>query len=454
MSDDLSPVLSLPLIQPAQAQKHVTHNEALRLLDVLVQPAVSSRSTPTPPPFPAQGARWIVPTAATGAWAGQDGAIALFDLGDWMFLAPLPGWQVQVVDEGASVHWTGSAWVAPADLPQRFPRLGVGTEADAVNRLAVASEATLFSHSGAGHQLKLNKAGPGDTASLLFQTGWSGRAEMGTAGSDDFAIKVSADGSAWTTALSIAGASGLVGGSAVTQSASDATAGRLLKVGDFGLGGAAPVIGNAAVTDGSIAQGFWTYRTASGSSGGPDAVNSGVLVHSRRSGAGGGGETQMLITESGTGTLNGAIFSRSRISGDWMPWRRSLRDLDILGTVAQTGGQPGGALFQQASSANGRFERRASGWQICLRSDLSAANVATAEGGVFRSANITWTFPAAFLAGSKPVVQITAEHQAILGFGIVALSDTAVTFRVKAATSISGAVSVQASAIGSWSDMV
>ena len=30
---DLSPILSLPLMQASQAQKHVTHNEALRLLD-------------------------------------------------------------------------------------------------------------------------------------------------------------------------------------------------------------------------------------------------------------------------------------------------------------------------------------------------------------------------------------------------------------------------------------
>ena len=65
--------------------------------------------------------------------------------------------------------------------------LGVNAVADEVNRLAVASEASLFSHDGAGHQVKVNKAAAGDTASLLFQTGWSGRAEMGTTGSDAFA---------------------------------------------------------------------------------------------------------------------------------------------------------------------------------------------------------------------------------------------------------------------------
>ena len=86
------------------------------------------------------------------------------------------------------------------------------------------------------YQVKLNKASVADTASLLFQTDFSGRAEMGTAGQDDFAIKVSADGSSWTTALAFDAASGMATGAALTQSVGDATVGRLLRVGDFGIG--------------------------------------------------------------------------------------------------------------------------------------------------------------------------------------------------------------------------
>lgn len=65
----------------------------------------------------------------------------------------------------------------------------------------MATDATLLSRDGGGHQLKLNKAGVSDTASLLYQTNWSGRAEMGLAGNDDFAIKVSADGSTFHDAV-------------------------------------------------------------------------------------------------------------------------------------------------------------------------------------------------------------------------------------------------------------
>ena len=89
------------------------------------------------------------------------------------------------------------------DPIQNLSRLGVNTTADATNRLAISSPATLFTNEGAGHQVKVNKANVGDTASFLFQTNWSGRAEMGLAGDDDFHFKVSPDGGAWFEALLI-----------------------------------------------------------------------------------------------------------------------------------------------------------------------------------------------------------------------------------------------------------
>lgn len=205
---DSSPNLGLPYIAAAQAQKHVTHNEALRVLDALVQLSVADIAD-TPPVAAEPGARHIVGPAPTGAWAGQAGAVALWDDGAWQFFAPQPGWRAWRRDTAQTVVFDGTAWLAQGGLSGAVPQLGVNTSADAVNRLAVASDASLFSHDGAGHQIKLNKAGAGETASLLFQTGWSGRAEMGTAGADDFAIKVSADGAAWQTALSVMAASGV-----------------------------------------------------------------------------------------------------------------------------------------------------------------------------------------------------------------------------------------------------
>ncbi len=209
MPDDTT-ILSLPLILPAQAQKHVTHNEALAVLDLVVQLAVINRTLTTAPALPAVGDRHIVAAGATGPWAGQSGRIALYTATGWQFTAPLPGWQAHVLAEGATAVFDGVAWRTPAESPLIASRLGVSATPDATNRLAVSSPATLLNHAGAGHQLKLNKATVADTASLLFQTGFSARAEIGTAGADDFSVKVSADGAAFNTALVAAAASGEV----------------------------------------------------------------------------------------------------------------------------------------------------------------------------------------------------------------------------------------------------
>ena len=52
---DTSTHLGLPYLLAAQAQKHVTHNEALRLLDAMVQLSVLDRTRTTPPASPVDG---------------------------------------------------------------------------------------------------------------------------------------------------------------------------------------------------------------------------------------------------------------------------------------------------------------------------------------------------------------------------------------------------------------
>ena len=107
-----SPRLALPYIQPSQAQKHVTHNEGMAILDALVQLSVESRSITAPPANPGPTIRHIVPQGATGAWAGQMGRVAVrAEGGGWVFLLPAPGWRTWVVDEATLLVWTGSDWV-------------------------------------------------------------------------------------------------------------------------------------------------------------------------------------------------------------------------------------------------------------------------------------------------------------------------------------------------------
>ncbi len=210
---DLSARLGLPYLMPAQAQKHVTHNEALTLLDLLVQLNVQGFGAETPPAMPLSGQVWALGPAPSGAWVGQGGQLAFWNDDTWLFVPPQTGWHAAAVTaQGAELRlFDGADWVAAAaGMPDTLPGLGVNAAFDATNRLAVASDAVLLTHDGAGHQLKINKATVADTASLLFQTGWSGRAEMGTAGNDDFSIKVSADELTWHDGLVINRMSGKV----------------------------------------------------------------------------------------------------------------------------------------------------------------------------------------------------------------------------------------------------
>ena len=99
--------------------------------------------------------------------------------------------------------------MAAANVSALYLGLG-GATADATNRLSINAPASLFNNAGAGHQVKVNKAAATDTGSFLFQTGFSGRAEFGLTGSDDFQIKVSGDGATWFNALQLERTSGRV----------------------------------------------------------------------------------------------------------------------------------------------------------------------------------------------------------------------------------------------------
>ena len=200
---DTTPNLSLPYILPSQAMKHVTHNEALQILDATTN-AVIVATPATPPATPAEGALYLVGSSATGAFAGKDGRLAFFIDGAWIFLNPRAGWRALFATDGRTRVFDGAAWVDPLAMPV-VDRLGISATPDATNRLAISSEATLFNHAGHNHRVKLNKQATADTASLLFQTNWSGRAEIGLLGNDALQFKASPDGISWTVGLEIGG---------------------------------------------------------------------------------------------------------------------------------------------------------------------------------------------------------------------------------------------------------
>ncbi len=182
------------------------------MLDALLCARFLDRDLTAPPATPADGDTYLIHATATGGWAGQDGHIAYAVDGAWRFYAPFAGLAAYVVDEARLIVFDGSAWVDYTSILsfQNLPLVGVNTTADATNKFAAKSSAVLFDNIGNGVQAKLNKHAAGDTASLLYQTNYSGRAEIGLCGDDDFHFKVSPDGSTWFDGFDINRADGSV----------------------------------------------------------------------------------------------------------------------------------------------------------------------------------------------------------------------------------------------------
>ncbi len=211
--------LGLPYIDAAQSQKHVTHNEALRGLDMVVHLSVLSRNVVSPPVSPGADTRYLIGTAAIGVFAGYDGYVAAFQDGAWSFKAPQTGWRMYIETESSVLIFDGAVW---RDLGwaihalDNLSRCGVGTAADVINPLSAKLNAALFTargvaESGTGDmRFKLNKEAATNVLSQLYQTNYSGRAEVGLIGNDHFHIKVSSDGAVWKDALDVDPVSGAV----------------------------------------------------------------------------------------------------------------------------------------------------------------------------------------------------------------------------------------------------
>lgn len=103
--------LGMPWLQAGQAQKEVTHNEALALVDLALAAAVEAVGAETPPFEPEEGQAWILGTNPSGAWAGRGEALAGWTGGGWRFVTPFEGLSAWIVAEKLPARFTGGAWV-------------------------------------------------------------------------------------------------------------------------------------------------------------------------------------------------------------------------------------------------------------------------------------------------------------------------------------------------------
>lgn len=219
MSDDTTARLALPYLAAGQMQKHVTLNMALSRLDALVQLAINSRSLAAQPTSPVDGDLHILPAGRTGVdWSTRPvGTLVRFEAGVWETVAVPDGAIATVRDAGELILRHGGAWVPLGERlgrVQGLERLGINASADAANPFVARLNAALWTalENGSGGdgdlRLTLNKQAPADVLSLLFQSGYGGRAELGLVGDDDLRLKVSPDGGTWHDALVVDRATG------------------------------------------------------------------------------------------------------------------------------------------------------------------------------------------------------------------------------------------------------
>lgn len=239
---------------------------------------------------------------------------------------------------------------------------------------------------------------------------------------------------------------GLLSGTAVTQSAADATAGRLMKVGDHGLGSLNPR------SDGAILADWLSTTEATGFHHmGNDAETQNKPIGV--SGAGWGSAITVRTSNVGGARFGwrgfpGAteFFMQKWDSGGWGALFKFFHTRNVVGTVVNASGVPDGALMQGNASAaaptGGWTERLADGFQTVHHSLTSSA-----------SANTTWTYNSAFLAGSTPVITAQPIGDADYRVRIVSRTETACVFSIRDTAGNRVAVPVDLTARGRWSDM-
>lgn len=140
MTDLLTPRIAAPLLAAGQAQKELTHNEALILLDALTHPVIENATLSSPPAAPLPGQVWLVASGATGAWAGASGTIALWSDGGWRFITAFEGLTLWDRSTARQRRFHNGAWI----LGNAVALPTGGTTIDAEARTALAHIAALL----------------------------------------------------------------------------------------------------------------------------------------------------------------------------------------------------------------------------------------------------------------------------------------------------------------------
>jgi hypothetical protein len=273
-----------------------------------------------------------------------------------------------------------------------------------------------------------------------------------------------------------------------TTSATDATAGSVLQVGDFGLGGMGP-----AITDYNAVSASGFYRALDTATNGPGFT--GVFLHMQYGSSGQASAQIFLRSTSANAPL---VYRTKSTASAYTSWQStasagantditSLAGLttvlsiaqggtgqsttaahlaalqtagaygktNILGTVSQASGVPTGAVVETGTNANGTYTRYADGTMVCTRSVSVTVALNAAFGALFWGGSVTAaaTMPSTFI--SAPVVSITVTSAAtftgfVSGLAAPGVSSWPACYLVEIFTRASQTYLLNYVAIGRW----
>ena len=109
---NITPRLKLPYLVESQARKEITHNEALNMIDVLLQAVAISMDKNVPPSFPSKNDCYILGALPQNAWEKHPNALAYYAGGSWNFIEPFEGLTVWVKEAKAHYAYDGNQWVS------------------------------------------------------------------------------------------------------------------------------------------------------------------------------------------------------------------------------------------------------------------------------------------------------------------------------------------------------
>ncbi len=146
MAQDSSSRFNLPYLAVGQAQKEITHNEALIMIDALLHPAVEAEliTPPTALDETHAGRCWLVGSGASGVWQNKAGQLACWTGNSWRFLIRREGMRVRNLALGVDMTATGSGWIAPGIVANPSS----GTVVDSEARAAISGLLSILRSAG------------------------------------------------------------------------------------------------------------------------------------------------------------------------------------------------------------------------------------------------------------------------------------------------------------------